>query len=223
VGRTLTALGLTGGLPMTFTSIATIYATLAIAAAVLVSTWFPARDALEIAAPAEESGWRLPDPTGDEMRLDLPFTFRARSRLAVLAFFERWFSAHGEGSAGPFLAGTPDVRVSEVSDERGLLPELSLTVWLKPFDLAVSQETTISVPFDDETSEYKAALLLRRTSGTREAWLRLNKAFVAELRRHFLHWRAVTEHDETEMFAEAKAMLEARHPDLSPRTEGTVT
>jgi len=220
VGRVLTALDLTGGLPMTFTSLATIYATLAIAAAVLLSTWFPARDALEIAAPAEESGWRLPEPDGDLISLDLPFTFRARGRLAVLAFFERWFSAHGEGSAGPFLAGPTDVRVSETRDERGLVPELSLTVWLKPFDLAVSQTVTLFVPFDEATGEYKSKLRLDRLSGTREAWLRLNKAFVTELRRHFLHWRAVTEPDEIEMLAEARALLEARHPEFSPTAKG---
>jgi hypothetical protein len=62
VGRVLSALNLTGGLNMTFTSIATIYASLAIAAAVFVSTWFPARSAMDIASPAEESGWKLPEP-----------------------------------------------------------------------------------------------------------------------------------------------------------------
>jgi hypothetical protein len=214
VGRVLTAYGLTGGLPMTFTSLATIYATLAIAAAVLLSTWFPARDALEIAAPAEESGWELPEPDGEDLVLELPFTFRPRGRLAVLAFFERWFSAHGEGSAGPFLASPPELRLGEEEDERGLSPELVLTVWLKPFDLAVSQGVTLRVPFDPKTGEYQARLHLHRASGTREAWLRLNRTFVTGLRRHFLHWRAVTEAEETEMLAEARALLEQRHPEL---------
>lgn len=214
VGRVLTAYGLTGGLPMTFTSLVTIYATLAIAAAVLLSTWFPARDALEIAAPAEESGWELPEPEGDALELELPFTFRPRGRLAVLAFFERWFSAHGEGSAGPFLASVPELRLADEDDERGLLPELAVTVWLKPFDLAVSQGVTLSVPFDPRSGEFQARLKLHRTSGTREAWLRLNRTFVRDLRHHFLHWRAVTEADEEEMLAEARGMLERRHPEL---------
>jgi hypothetical protein len=220
VGRVLTAYGLTGGLPMTFTSLVTIYATLAIAGAVLLSTWFPARDALEIAAPAEESGWELPTPEGDELELDLPFTFRPRGRLAVLAFFERWFSAHGEGSAGPFLASPPELCLADGHDERGLMPELSVTIWLKPFDLAVSQGVTLRVPFDSKTGEYQARLALVRTSGTREAWLRLNQTFVATLRRHFLHWRAVTEAEETEMLAEARALLERRHPELAAQEAG---
>ncbi|NLF22890.1 MAG: ABC transporter permease, partial [Lentisphaerae bacterium] len=41
VGRALTALGWTGGMNMNFTSLATVYASLAIAAATLLSTWFP--------------------------------------------------------------------------------------------------------------------------------------------------------------------------------------
>ena len=64
VGRALTQFDLTGGLNMTFTSLSTIYASLAIFAATLLSTFFPARDAMRISAPAEESGWTLPRTRG---------------------------------------------------------------------------------------------------------------------------------------------------------------
>jgi len=87
LGRALTALGLTGGLNMTFTSINTIYASLAIMAAVFLSTLFPARSAMRIAAPAEEAGWKLPEPRDDRMTFALPFTFGAQDRIMVLAFF----------------------------------------------------------------------------------------------------------------------------------------
>jgi hypothetical protein len=216
VGRALTALRLTGGLPMTFTSLSTVYATLAIGAAVVISTWFPARDAMRIAAPADESGWKLPEPVGDELSFDLPFTFRPRARLAVLAFFERWFSAHGEGSAEAFHAGVPELclRDDPATSSDSLLPELGVTLWLKPFDLAVSERCVIALPFDADLGEFKARLTLTRSSGTREAWLRLNAAFVADLRRHFLHWRAVGEAEEAALFAEARAKLEARYPEL---------
>jgi hypothetical protein len=215
VGRVLSELGLTGGLNMTFTSLSTIYASLAIAGAVLISTWFPARSAMEIAAPAAESGWKLPEPEGDTLSFDLPFNFRARGRIAVLAFFDRWLKEHGEGSAGAFFASEPAMRVAEEPDAITLeaVPEMRLTVWLKPFDLAVSQEIVITTPYDPETQQFKARLSLHRISGTRESWLRLNKTFVAGLRRHFLHWRAVSNAERDEMFVEAKAQLEARHPE----------
>jgi hypothetical protein len=217
VGRILTELDLTFGLDMTFTSLTTIYASLAIAAAVFVSTWFPARSAMEIAAPAEESGWRLPEPDGDLLAFDLPFTFQPRARIAVLSFFARFFAAHGEGSTGSFFAGSPELVVGSEPDARDgrLVPEMRVTVWLKPFDLAVSQAVSIRAPFDDETGEFKARLELRRQSGTREAWLRLNESFVSELRRHFLHWRAVSEPEQHELFQEAKAALQQRHPELA--------
>jgi hypothetical protein len=184
---------------------------------VVVSTWFPARSAMEIAAPAEESGWRLPEPDGDLLAFDLPFTFQPRARIAVLSFFARFFAAHGEGSTGSFFAGSPELVVGSEPDARDgrLVPEMRVTVWLKPFDLAVSQEASIRAPFDSETGEFKARLELRRQSGTREAWLRLNESFVGELRRHFLHWRAVTESEQDELFHEAKAALEQRHPELA--------
>ena len=214
VGRVLSALNMTGGLNMTFTSIATIYASLAIAAAVFIFTWFPARSAMEIASPADDSGWKLPEPQGDVLSFDLPFNFDWRDRVAVLAFFERWLNEHGEGSAGRFFAEPPRIGVAEQPDQvtHGLVPEMRGLVWLKPFDLAVSQELWITTPSDPETDQFKARLELQRRGGTREAWLRLNHAFVAAPRRHFLHWRAVSDVERQEMFELAKQRLEERYP-----------
>jgi len=210
-GRVLTALHLTGGLKMTFTSLNTIYASLAIAFSVLASTWFPARSAKAIAAPAEDAGWRLPEPEGDRLAFDLPFTFTWQDRVAILAFFERYLDDHGEGGAGRFFAG--DIRVGtrqepERSAPDGCLPQITATIWLKPFDLAVSQRMAIMLPTDEETGEFKAIVTLTRLSGTRESWLRLNRGFVSQIRRHFLHWRAVSPQRRREMFEEARALLE---------------
>lgn len=211
LGRALTALGWTGGLNMTFTSINTIYASLAIMAAVFISTFFPARSAMEIAQPAEESGWKLPEPEGDTMEFALPFTFNARDRVAVLAFFARYFQDHGEGSAGRFFADRPVLRAEAGGglDADGCVPACEVTVWLKPFDLGVSQRLRILMPTDPETREYVARVTLNRLSGTRESWLRLNAPFVALVRRHFLFWRAVSPAERATLFAEARGLLEA--------------
>ena len=209
-GRVLTILDLTGGLNMTFASITTVYASLAIFAAVLLSTWFPARSAMEIAAPAEESGWEVPEAEGDRMRFDLPFSFSSLERLGVLAFFNRWARNHGEGGAGRFFAAEPEMDLDSESDAEGrsvLLPRIHSTIWLKPFDLAVSQRLTITMPSNPETGEYKAQVTLEYLSGTRESWLRLNRGFIAEIRRHFLHWRAVSPAEREELVAEMRDML----------------
>lgn len=222
VGRVLSGLGMTGGLNMTFTSIATIYASLGIAAAVFVSTWFPARSAMEIASPAEESGWKLPEPSGDLLIFDLPFNFGWRDRVAVLAFFERWLLEHGEGSAGRFFAEPPRIGVASEPDAArgGVVPEMQSAIWLKPLDLGVCQELRISTPFDAETEQFKARLELERRAGTREAWLRLNHSFVAALRRHFLHWRAVSDVEREEMFELAKQRLQGEQAGGAPESPG---
>jgi hypothetical protein len=209
-GRLLTVLDLTGGLNMTFASLNTIYASLAVAGSVFISTWFPARSAMEIAAPAEDAGWEIPEPEGDRLAFDLPFTFTRHDRIAVLAFFSRYLEDHGEGGAGRFFADRPRLGVRDASDpqaEGDAVPRIGATVWLKPFDLGVSQELCIDLPIDEETGEYKACITLRRLSGTRESWLRLNRGFVTLVRRHFLHWRVVGPDMRKELFEEAKALM----------------
>ena len=196
---------------MTFASLTTIYASLAIAAAVFMSTYFPAKSAREIAAPAEESGWALPEPEGDRLVFDLPFTFDYRDRIAILTFFDRYLSDHGEGSSGRFFASVPRAGVSgelDLFEENAYIPQISATIWLKPFDLGVSQEMVIDLPMDEETGEYKARITLTRLSGTKESWLRLNHGFVSLIRQHFLHWRAVGPQERAEMFEEARQLLE---------------
>ena len=212
MGMALTALGWTGGLNMTFTTMTTIHASLAIMAAVFLSTLFPARSAMAIAAPAEDAGWRLPEPDGDRMTFSLPFTFNARDRIAVLAFFRRYFEDHGEGGAGRFFADPPALGVADAGDPLagdGYVPQVSTTIWLKPFDLGVSQALRIEMPTDPETREFLARVTLTRLSGTRESWVRLNEAFVGLLRRHFLYWRAVSPDERRRLFDEARGGLEA--------------
>ena len=221
-GRVLTALNLTGGLNMTFTSLGTIYASLTIAASVFVSTWFPARTAMMIASPSTDLGWRLPEPEGNSLRFRLPFTFDWRDRIAVLAFFHRYFVDHGEGSSGRFFAGLTRIGISGETDplnNDGYIPTISAPIWLKPFDLGVSQDLRISLPTDPETGEFVAEITLTRLSGTLENWKRLNRVFVGLLREHFLHWRAVKPEERAAMFEEAREELNIEYYSRGCATE----
>lgn len=221
-GTLLTLTGHTGGLNMTFTSATTIYASLAIAASVFLSTYYPARSAMQIAAPAEDAGWQLPEPEGDTVNFDLPFTFGHQDRIAVLSFFHRYLVDHGEGSSGPFFAGPPRLGVCEWCDplaDDGYIPMLSASIWLKPFDLGVSQELIISLPTDPETREFIANVRMIRLSGTLENWKRANHTFVALLRRHFLYWRAVGPVERAAMFAEARELLETSLRSAAPQAQ----
>ena len=210
-GRVLSLLELTGGLNMTFTSMATIYVSLVIGACTFISTFFPARTASQIASPGTSLGWDLPPAEGDRMMLKVPFTFDARDRIAILAFFQRYFVDHGEGSSGAFFAGPPRLGLSPEPDalaNGAYQPELRVAIWLKPFDLGVSQELTITLGTDPETGEFIPTLTLHRLSGTLDHWRLLNRRFIKRLRRHFLHWRAVQATERAEMFTEARTVLE---------------
>ena len=213
VGRLLALLGVTGGMDVNFASLTTVYASLAIAAATLLSTFYPAMTAMEIAKPADNAGWTLPppDPSG-KLRMPLPFTFTKRDRIAVLAFFHDYFDELGEGSAGLFFSGEPRLMIADRLDDLAdgaYIPSLEVQVWLKPFDLGVSQRIEIDLATDPDTREYIATMTITRLSGTLDAWLRLNKPFVASVRRQFLHWRAVDEAQKAVLFDKARALLEA--------------
>lgn len=210
VGRVLIALNMTGGLNMNFTSLSTVYASLAIAGATILSTWFPARSAMDIAKPTEDAGWSMPKTEGDDLSFDLPFTFGHRDRIAVLGFFHIYFVNHGEGSAGPFFAGKPELCLadSEASSDKEIAPMLGVTVWCKPFDLGVSQRIEIHLETDPKTGEYISSMKMKRLTGTHDAWQRLNGALVSRIRRHFLHWRAATEDMKQDFYESAKALLE---------------
>ena len=142
------------------------------------------------------------------MSFALPFTFHAQDRIAVLAFFNRYFMDHGEGSAGRFFADVPRLFVTEAAEGGAYVPGLATTIWLKPFDLGASQHLEIVLPVDPETGEFAARVTLTRLSGTRESWVRLNQTFVAILRQHFLYWRAVSPAERRTLFAEARTLLE---------------
>jgi len=210
VGAALTALDLTGGLNMTFASLNSVYASLAVMGAVFFSTWFPARTAVEIAATSEDSGWKLPEAEGGSLEFDLPFLFDARERLAVLAFFRHFLLNHTEGDGGIFQSSMPR---SLVESEGGApdgapVPGVGCEIWLKPFDLGVSQELRILTPTDPQSGEYVARLQLVHRNGTRDAWNRLNRGFIATLRRQFLHWRAVSPQQKELLLAETRAWFE---------------
>ena len=210
-GRALTMAGLTGGLNMDYSSLETIYASLTIMGAVLLSTILPARDAARMAAPSELVSWAVPRVEGDVMTLNLPFTFTAHDRVAVVSYFWRWLDANGAGSSGPFFCAPPEAAAraeeTQPADDR-LVPVVSSRVWLKPYDLGVSHRMDISLPTDPETGEYIAHISLTRLSGHAAAWRRTVKPFLGVLRKQFLNWRATSDAERTEMFAAAKKLIQ---------------
>ncbi|MHB9134094.1 MAG: FtsX-like permease family protein [Armatimonadota bacterium] len=210
VGTVLMATHLSTGLNMDYSAIETIYASIAIVASVLLSTIIPARTASRLALPSDEVSWSVPKVEGDVMRFNLPFTFNAHDRVAIISYFQRWLDANGEGSSGQFYCSPPEPSLErETQDGIGkeVVPGIETTVWLKPFDLGVSQRLSIQLPTDPETREFIARITIERLSGTTAAWSRTIMPFLVALRKQFLNWRAVTDTERTELFEEAKALF----------------
>ncbi|MBA3846978.1 MAG: ABC transporter permease [Planctomycetes bacterium] len=213
IGHALVALGWNAGQDLAFASVTTIHASLAVMVATLASAWFPARAAAAIAAPADDAGWRVPEPDGETLRFALPFTCSRRDRLALLAFIGRWLRDHGEGGGGGFSSAAPTLAVAAERDAQGgVVPQIGARIWPKPYDLAVAQDLVISLPHDPETHEYAAMVAMTRIAGAREAWLRLARPFVADLRQHVLRWRALDDAERTDLTAEARAAFTAAAP-----------
>jgi hypothetical protein len=209
-GRVLMAAHLSGGMNLSYSSIETIYASLAIVLAVMLSTIVPARNAAKLASPSGRKTWTMPEAKDDVMSFSLPFTFTPHDRIAVISYFHRWLDANGEGSSGPFFSTRPESALLKSPGETrsgGLVPGIRSTIWLKPYDLGVSQRMEIWLPTDPETGEYVANVRLTRLSGTSAAWERAVKPFLGVLRKQFLNWRAATPGERSEMFAEAREFL----------------
>ncbi len=178
------------GLDMNYSSRSAIYVSLTLMAAVIVSSFVPAYQAARVAAPSENISWTLPQAQmPGQLRFDLPFTYIGRDIIAAVPFIRSWFDAHGEDSSGEFSASAPNIQVDWVHSR----PELTIatTVWLRPYDLGVSQSVKVSVQPSSDPTIYQVTIDIRQLSGSETSWRRTNDRFVRLLRRHLLSWRAL--------------------------------
>ena len=203
--------GADAGLTINYSSIYAVLYSVVIMVAVLLSTWFPARAAAQLAAPAEDMKWRVPRPVDGMIRFDLPFTFSVRDRVAIVAYFMGWFDEFGEGSSGKFYCSPPACSLESLDGQ--VASTLRTTVWLRPYDLGVSQEVVIQFSEDPKTGQTLAHLSLVHLSGGVSAWVRTNYLFLKILRKHFLDWRVVSEIEKLQFLQGARQQLGAA-PEL---------
>lgn len=205
------------GLTINYSSIYAVLYSAVIMVAVLVSTWFPARAAARLAAPADEMKWRLPEPADGVISFDLPFTFSVRDRVAIVAYFVGWFDEFGEGSSGKFYCSPPAGSLERFGE--AVASTVRTTVWLRPYDLGVSQEAAIQFSEDPRTGQTLAHLTLTHLSGGQAAWVRTNYLFLTVLRKHFLDWRVVPEIEKLQYLQRARRILGAEPGILAEEEE----
>jgi len=79
-------------------------------------------------------------------------------------------------------------------------------VWLAPFDFGIMQHARLIIrpAADEEDGFLEIEVRLTRESGEANAWRRINRGFLHQLRRQLLIWRSLdeTERAEYERIAE---------------------
>jgi hypothetical protein len=184
---------LLAGLTLNYSSMSTVTSTLIVMAVVLGSTVYPAIKASRMAVPDIERKWKLPEPEGDEWRFDLPFTVLQEEALGLNIFMRDYFEAHADESASDFF--TDQVAFNrEVNEEDRMEFQISMMVWLAPYDLGVSQSISLqTTPVGEEEEEiYRIHLIVHRESGEIASWKRVNRRFLNLLRKQLLIWRTLS-------------------------------
>jgi hypothetical protein len=201
VSKLLSTTGWLPGLYLNFSSMSAVTSTLIVVAVVLLSTLYPARKASEVATPAVDRSWKVPEPVGDNWDIVLPFAVTGEQAAGVNGFLKEWFQAYEEYSIGDFV--TQDVQSDTFDTEYGLAYRISCKAWLAPFDLGVSQTVTLQTIPTSMEDVFEVKLRITRESGDISNWKRVNRRFLNTLRKQFLIWRTLRASDREKYLAEA--------------------
>jgi len=193
LSKLLTVTHLLPGLYLNFSSMSAVTSTIVVVAVVLLSTLYPARKASEVATPAIDRSWKVPEPVGDDWDIVLPFAVTGAQAVGVNGFLQEWFKAYEEYSIGDFV--TQDVRTGDMETEYGKTYTISCKAWLAPFDLGVSQIVLLRTEPTDMEDVYEVKLRITRESGDISNWKRVNRRFLNTLRKQFLIWRTLRAED----------------------------
>ncbi|HOZ48838.1 MAG TPA: M28 family peptidase [Candidatus Hydrogenedentes bacterium] len=187
IAKTELGLSLLESLTLNYSSKAALYATLLVAGVVMLSSLYPAWKASRLSVPDLERAVQLPEPVEDCMTLEFPFLFAGDAQVGITAFLFRYFKDQEELATGTFHAEGTTMGL----DDGGA--HLEAMVWLAPFDWGISQRVSFHIESSGEEGVLFVAL--RRLDGEVRAWRRVNRRFVADMRRQFLLWRTISPRD----------------------------
>ena len=191
--KVITVFNVLPGLYLNYSSLSAVASTGIVILTVLLSTLYPARKASDVATPAVERRWKVPEPEGDDWTIPMPFAVTGEQASALNAFMSEWFHAYEEYSIGDFV--TQNVEASDIVTEHGKGYSLKLMTWLAPFDLGVSQKAELRTVATEMEDVFEILLVLHRESGDVSSWKRVNRRFLNTLRKQFLIWRTLAAED----------------------------
>ena len=202
VTKGLSVVGGLGGLTLNYSSLASVMATVVVMITVVASTLYPARMASRMAVPDVTRKWVLPDPAGDEWHFNFPFTVGGKEVMGLYVFFRYYFASFEEQSVGRFYTTRTELSRFEESGQQAY--RLAMRAWLAPYDLGVSQDVELQAIPAHDFGVYLIQLHIRRLSGQASTWVRINRAFLDEIRKQFLLWRTISPEAKAEYVEEAR-------------------
>ena len=205
VGTLLMHLDWLGGATLNYSGTSAMLTMGLILVVVLLSALVPARVASKIASPSIDRTWKLPQPQDGVITARLPFTINKTAAAGALAFLADHFDAHRDGTIGKFSADD----ITPFTLDRGgeHYNGLRASIWLTPFDLGVRQDVEVLIAPGDIEDVYEVDVTLTRQSGSDDAWYRMNRSFLTDLRQQFLAWRTLSPQRMLEYVGRSKAMF----------------
>ncbi len=207
------------GITVNYSSMSGVAAMILVIGVVLISVIYPSKVAGEIAMPDINRTWTLPPARGNELEVTLPFLMTYQEHRSIGGFLYDYFEGHRDITHGMFSTAdiefgfvcesppglnqsASDCREDNCEHEQCL--QIMSRVWLAPFDFGIMQQVEIRFKrAETETGFLEIGIRLNRESGEANAWHRINKTFLNELRKQLLIWRSFG--DQTK--AEYEALL----------------
>jgi len=184
------------GLALNYSSTSAVVATIVVIVVVLLSTLYPAHVAARSSVADQGRKMKIPRPRGDNWKFEFPFTVARREGLGLASFIKDYFDENDEDSGVKFAA--ENNWLEEAETEHGPAYSLHSLVWLAPFDMGISQQTSMHIVPDPEDDRVDVIVFeFHRESGELTAWEKMNLGFIKEMRKQLLIWRIVKpEHKE---------------------------
>jgi len=184
------------GMTANYSSLAGVGAMITVMAVVLLSVIYPSRVASHIAIPDVTRTWKLPAPEGSTLVVTLPFLIKLHEQECAGGFLAEYYQAHTDISHGLFSTDDLDVEyacpVGMKAEEHPECFDISFRAWLAPFDFGIRQHVSIvSCPSPDYPEFLEIRATMTREAGERNAWLRLCRSFLNDLRKQLLIWRSL--------------------------------
>ncbi|MFH1137394.1 MAG: FtsX-like permease family protein [Pseudomonadota bacterium] len=226
----LAGTSLWSGITVNYSSLAGVAAMILVFLVVLVSVIYPARVAAQIAIPDVNRSWTLPETKDNALTFSLPILMKYREFKGVGGYIHHYFKSHQDVTHGIF--STDDVRFLFICPNSGGLEhdeedcrnsylacgrdrclQLHSRVWLAPFDFGIMQHVdVIFCPSEEDPAFLEINVRLIRETGESNAWRRINKTFINQLRKQLLIWRSLGEEEQLS-FQEKVTDIEAEQEE----------